>query len=230
MRTQGCGLACVIVVCLFLSACHSGQSALESQIKEDLQKVLNSAVHRNELSRKLTSTPPESHMLNEAHVQMYVLVRARAIQLRGSATNQQTSQLQSTSKDLEIVTGKHEEVQATIGFADGSKAVIGSDSEISQEELIALKDLELSQDLYAWVKQTIDVTVEFIDAIDDPAIFDIITLNDPVIEHNLSIVRNFQERLRLAYSDSMKVSEHFRFLILPNSDHLRRKLPDPVSA
>lgn len=206
MRTQGCGLACVIV-CLFLSACHSGQSSLESQIKEDLHKVLNSAAHKKELSLKLTSMPPDSRMLNEAHMEMYVLVRARAMQLRGSLTNSPINQLTAASKEQQLATEKQVQMQQTTGSLEGSEFIVEIDPEVSPEELTALNELELGQELYVWVKQTIEVTVEFVAATGDSTILDIVTLHDPAIKHNISLVENFQARLRFANSDSLKVSQ-----------------------
>ena len=213
MRTQGCGLACVII-CLFLSACHSGQSSLESQIKEDLHKVLNSAAHKKELSRKLTSMPPDSRMLNEAHVEMYVFVRARAMQLRGSLTNSSINQLSTVSKE-------QDQLQETTGSLEVSEFIADISPEISPEELTALNELELSQELYVWVKQTIEVTVEFVDATGDSPILDIVTLHDPAIKHNISLVGNFQERLRFANSDSPKVSQLIYILVTPHTHSAR---------
>ena len=206
MRTQGCGLTCAIV-CLFLSACQSSQSALESRITEDLEKVLNSTALKKELSRKLTSTRSDSRMLNEAHVEMYVLVRARAMQLRGLLTESSTNQVLSASKQPEFATEKQGRSQSTEKSAAIGPTTVDIDPEISPEELTALNELDLSQDLYAWVKQTVEVTVEFVGANVDPAIFEIVTLHDPVIKHNISIVENFQERLSFAYSGSLQVSQ-----------------------
>jgi len=215
MRTQGCGLACVIV-CLFLSACHSGQSSLESQIKEDLHKFLNSAALKKELSGKLTSIPPDSRMLNEAHVEMYVLVRARAMQLRDSLTNSSINQLSTAAKEQKMATEKQEQSQEMTGSFEGSEFIVDIDPEISPEEIAALNELELSQELYVWVKQTIEVTVEFVDATGDSTILDIVTLHDPAIRHNISLVENFQERLRFANSDSLKVSQ---LIYIPVTTH-----------
>lgn len=220
MRTQGCGLACVIV-CLFLSACHSGQSSLESQIKEDLHKVLNSAAHKKELSQKLTSMPPDSRMLNEAHVEMYVLVRTRAMQLRGSLTNSPINQLSAAPNEQELASEKQDPLLETAGSSEGSEFIFDIDPDISPEELTALNELELSQELYVWVKQTIEVTVEFVDATGDSPILDIVTLHDAAIKHNISLVENFQERLRFANSDSRKVSQLIYILVTPHAHSAR---------
>ena len=220
MRTQGCGLACVIV-CLFLSACHSGQSSLESQIKEDLYKVLNSAAHKKELSQKLTSMPPDSRMLNEAHVEMYVLVRARAMQLRGSLTNSPINQLSAAPKEQELATEKQDQLREATGSLESSEFIVDINPEISPEELTALNELELSQELYVWVKQTIEVTVEFVDATGNSTILDIVTLHDPAIKHNISLVENFQERLRFANSDSLKVSQLIYILVTTHTHPAR---------
>jgi hypothetical protein len=217
MHTQGCGLACVIV-CLFLSACHSGQSSLESQIKEDLHKVLNSAALKKELSGKLTSMPPDSRMLNEAHVEMYVLVRVRAMQLSGSLINSSLNQLSVASKGQQLATEKQDQLQESTGSLEGSEFIVDIDPEISPEELTALNELELSQELYVWVKQTIEVTVEFVDATGDSAILDIVTLHDPAIKHNISLIENFQERLRFANSDALKVSQLIYILVTTYTD------------
>jgi len=220
MRTQGCGLACVIV-CLFLSACHSGQSSLESQIKEDLHKFLNSAALKKELSGKLTSIPPDSRMLNEAHVEMYVLVRARAMQLRDSLTNSSINQLSTAAKEQKMATEKQEQSQEMTGSFEGSEFIVDIDPEISPEEITALNELELSQELYIWVKQTIEVTVEFVAAAGDSTILDIVTLHDPAIKHNISLVENFQERLRFANSDSLKVSQLIYILVTTHTHPAR---------
>ena len=220
MRTQGCGLACVIV-CLFLSACHSGQSSLESQIKEDLHKVLNSAALKKELSGKLTSIPPDSRMLNEAHVEMYVLVRARAMQLRDSLTNSSINQLSTAAKEQKMATEKQEQSQEMTGSFEGSEFIVDIDPEISPEEIAALNELELSQELYVWVKQTIEVTVEFVAVAGDSTILDIVTLHDPAIKHNISLVENFQERLRFANSDSLKVSQLIYILVTTHTHPAR---------
>lgn len=205
MRTQARGLACVII-CWYLSACHSGLSDLEAEINKDLKEILSSTTHKNEFAGKLTSKPPESHMLNEAHVRMYVLVKARALQLRTSLNKDPGNELQVAPEDPAIATEKRELLAAATDPKQGIETREDGESEVSLEELKALNELGVSQELYAWAKQTIELTVEFIDAAKDPSVIEIISVNDPVIEHNISVINNFHERLRFAMGDSLKTS------------------------
>ncbi|KPJ92696.1 MAG: hypothetical protein AMJ55_09445 [Gammaproteobacteria bacterium SG8_15] len=115
-----------------------------------------------------------------------------------------------------MATEKQEQSQEMTGSFEGSEFIVDIDPEISPEEIAALNELELSQELYVWVKQTIEVTVEFVDATGDSTILDIVTLHDPAIRHNISLVENFQERLRFANSDSLKVSQ---LIYIPVTTH-----------
>lgn len=54
----GCGFVWLLII--VLSACSSNQSSLDSQIKEDLNKVLNKVSQQKNLSNKLSKTPPLS--------------------------------------------------------------------------------------------------------------------------------------------------------------------------
>jgi len=205
MRAQACGLACVII-CWTISACHSGVSDLEAEIHKDLQDILSNTTYKNEFAGKLTPTPPESHMLNEAHVRMYVLVKARALQLRASPQNDPDIELHTTPEDLGVATERRKSLDDTAKAESGVKVYDNSELEVSRAELTALNELGVSQELYVWAKQTIEMTIEFIDAANDPSIIDIVSVNDPVIEHNIKVINNFHERLRFAMSDSLKVS------------------------
>jgi hypothetical protein len=205
MRTQARGLACVII-CWYLSACHSGLSDLEAEINKDLQEILSNTTHKNEFAGKLTPKPPESRMLNEAHVQMYVLVKARALQLRTSLNKDPGNVLPVTPEDPAIATEKRRPLAAVADPKPGVEARDDGESEVSLEELTALNELGVGQELYVWAKQTIELTVEFIDAAKDPSVIDIVSVNDPVIEHNISVINNFHERLRFAMKDSLKTS------------------------
>lgn len=205
MRTHGCGIAYAIAF-LFLSACHSGQSALESQIKEDLNQILNSAAHKQQLAQQLSSVPPASRMLNEAHVQMYVLVKARAAQLRGTLTNGAKIQFAKAPEATPLSTEDHQQVTTPAVAFESSLLEFESEPELSPEEITALNELELNQDLYVWVKNTIDDTLAFIDATTDSEIVDIVTAHDPAIKHNITVVNDSQERLSVANSIAFKVS------------------------
>ena len=75
MRSIGCGLVCLLFI--VLTACNSGQTSLEAQLKEDLHKVLENVSQDKNLSKKLGKTPPSSGLLNEDHIAMYIWVKSR---------------------------------------------------------------------------------------------------------------------------------------------------------
>ena len=85
MRSIGCGSVFLLIT--VLSACSSDQSSLESQIKEDLNNVVNLVSQNNALPKQLSKTPPSSGMLNEDYIAMYVWVKARSMQLRIARIN-----------------------------------------------------------------------------------------------------------------------------------------------
>lgn len=223
MHTHGRGITCALAF-LFLSACHSDRSSLEFQINEELNQLLNSAAHKQQLSQQLSSSPPDSRMLNEAHVKMYVLVKARAMQLPGvKANNTAIDTTNATAQITSVVNGNDQPLIQAAESIDNPLLAVDSEPELSPQEQTALNELELNQDLYVWVKYTIDDTVAFIDATIDPAIIDAVTFHDPVIKHNITMVKNYQERLRFANSDSLKVSSLFHKPDSARSDLSREK-------
>ncbi len=215
MRRYGCAFVCIITF-LSLSACNSDQSSLESRIQEDLNNVLNNVSQKQILSRKLTTAPPASGMLSDAHVDMYVLVKARAMQLRDARIPGHDKHLLTPTAD-EIV-NKETSNHASEVASPHVRSMLEDEARpvISVNESAALRELNLSQELYVWVTQTIDDTVAFIDSTGNSGIVDIVEHFDPVIKHNITVVQNFMGKLKFANGDPN--SRNSKFLHNPDGN------------
>ena len=210
MRSIGCGFVRLLVIAAFsfLSACNSDKPSLEAQIKEDLTKVLSKVSQHKNLSKKLTETPPLSGMLSKDHITMYVWVKARATQMRLERTNTIDNKSQSSINELQQKANSGEASLRSAEKTNSEPAKLGI--VLSKEEMATLNELKFSPELYGWVKQTIEATVDFVDAAGESGIADFVTFYDPVIKHNISLVNDFREKLQFANSVQLRVDGIFR--------------------
>jgi len=219
MRCIGCGFVCLLIIVLF--ACSSNQSSLDSQIKEDLNKVLNAVSQTKNLSNKLSKTPPSSGMLSEDHVAMYVWVKARAMQMSVSRINTSENQILPTEAQQHLTTESGKQFVESVEVVDAK--LVKLESELSNDEILALKELNFSPELYEWVKQTIDVTVAFMDSTEKSSIVDLVTFYDPIIKHNISLLRNYKEKLQFANRVQLRINTTFQNLKVTNSPAVLEK-------
>lgn len=219
MRCIGCGFVCLLII--VLSACSFNQSSLDSQIKEDLNKVLNTVSQTKNLSNKLSKTPPSSGMLSEDHVAMYVWVKARAMQMSVSRINTSENQILPTEAQQNLTTESGKQFVESVEVVDAK--LVKLESELSNDEILALKELNFSPELYEWVKQTIDVTVAFMDSTDESSIVDLETFYDPIIKHNISLLRNYKEKLQFANRVQLRINTTFQNLKVTNSPAVLEK-------
>ena len=217
MYKAGCCNFVGLLTCLFLFGCNADQPSLETQIKEDLHKVLKNVSQIQVLSKKLAIPPPTSGMLSADHLEMYVWVTARATQLYLARENSVDKNRESTSEATALViVDKSEQQDIPI---DSTPLEIEYQPAITKGELTALSELDLDQELYLWVKTTVNNTVEFIDATGESEIADLVTLYDPVIKHNISLVQKYRKKFKYTENYSSK-SQNARSLW---SIHLWRK-------
>ena len=119
-----------LLTCVFLFGCNSDKTSLEAQIKEDLHKVLQNVSQIQLLSKRLTAPPPVSGMLTADHMDMYVWVTARTMQLYLARKNNLDMKVESAPGEKPIAND------------DSMSIKTENDSEFSKDELIALKELE----------------------------------------------------------------------------------------
>ena len=208
MRSIGCGLVCLSF--LVLSACSSGQTSLEAQLKQDLDEVLKNVSQNKNLSKKLGKTPPASGLLNEGHISMYVWVKARAMQI-------QMARINETAKNSVTAAEYSESKSPENGLtSEAAKAVTNIESDLEADltlvEIAALNELDFDSEMYKWVKQTIETTVEFVDASGDSEVMELVTFYDPVIKHNISLVNHFREKLQFASRVQLQLNNSLQSL------------------
>ena len=206
MRSIGCGCVCLLIT--VLSACSSNQSSLESQIKEDLKNVVNLVSQNKNLSKKLPKTPPSSGMLNEDYIAMYVWVKARSMQLRIARINGLEKQALSTEEQPLSKTDSHKQRIETSVTVDHEQL----EFELSIDEVATLEELNFGPELYSWVRQTIDNTMAFVESTGESDIVDLVTFYDPVIKHNIALVKDFKEKLQFADSVQLRINTTYQNL------------------
>ena len=188
---RGCGCILVLAVsCCFLIACGSSQTSLEAQYNSELTNVLSTISFGGKTSSDLTAIPPSKNELTQEQLDMYVWVRARAMQL---AIQQKQLSQQSTNELLVTKTTKD---PIDISHA-ALPAILGEHQPVSAEERQALNELKCSEVLYLWVKDIVAVTEEFLDSVGNPQIIDLVTEHDPAIKHNISLVKDVADRLAI---------------------------------
>jgi hypothetical protein len=173
-----------------LSACSSSQASLEAQFKSDLQNVLESVTHNNPFQLEVEA-PSVNGELSRAQLNMYMLVRAKAMQLALERNDLVHSMdVQNGSKEN---AGSHEANSKQTTADD----YIVDRSGISAEERRVLKELNYSEDVYSRIKDTVDVTRAFLEAFDESKIMDLVTRYDPAIKHNLALVKTISHNLEI---------------------------------
>jgi hypothetical protein len=179
---RGCGCILVLAVpCLSLSACSSSQASLEAQYQSDLQNVLESITQSDPFHREVEAPSANSELSSE-QLNMYVLVRAKAMQLAV-----EKKRAQHADDERGFTTGPNPfEADDKKRSAEHTGAHAG----ISDEERRVLKELHYSEEVYTRIKDTVDVTKAFLDAVDKPKILDLVTKYDPAIKHNLALVKS----------------------------------------
>ena len=208
MRSIGCGFVWLLIIAL--SACSSHQSSLDSQIKEDLNKLLNTVSQKKNLSNKLSKTPPSSGILSEDHVAMYVWVNARAMQISVSRIYASEKHARSTEGKQYFTTDSGKQILESVAAVETE--FVELESELSNDEISALRELYLSPKLYDWVKQTIDTTVAIVDSTGESSVVDLVTFYDPVIKHNISLVKRFKEKLQFTNSVQLRINNTYQNL------------------
>ena len=81
-----------------------------------------------------------------------------------------------------------------------------------KEQAAALKELNFAPELYSWVRQTIDNTVAFVESTGESSIVDLVTFYDPVIKHNITLVKNFKEKLQFTDSVQLRLNTIYQNL------------------
>lgn len=186
---RGCGCILVLAVpCLSLSACSSSQASLEAQYQSDLQNVLESVTQKDPFHHEIEAPSTNSELSSE-QLNMYVLVRAKAMQL-------------AIERKIKAQHADHESglPGANAFDADSEKRLAeqsGADSGISDEERRVLKELHYSEEVYTRIKDTVDVTKAFLDAVDKPKILALVAKYDPAIKHNLTLVKSASQYLEI---------------------------------
>jgi hypothetical protein len=208
MRSIGCGFVCLLII--VLSACSSDQSSLESQIKDDLDKVVSKVSQNKNLSKKLAKTPPSNGMLNEDYIAMYVWVKARSMQLRIARINGLEKQALSVEEKQQTKIDSHKQNIETSVAVDSEPLEL--EFELSIDEVAALEELNFGSELYGWVRQTIDNTVAFVESTSESGIIDLVTFYDPVIKHNITVVKTFKEKLQFADSVQLRINTTYQTL------------------
>lgn len=196
-----------LVTILFLSACNSEKLSHESQLKEDLAKVLNSFSQKKNLSQKLNTTLPADGKLTQDHLEMYVWVKARAMQLY--LARQDAVRLQPANEKQQTKTEMSLQAIDTNKRKNNTMQVPGNEGVLSVDESVAVKELNFSPELYRWARQTIDDTVAFIESVNEPGLVDLVTSYDPAIKHNISLVKEFREKIKFVGNIPTGIVDYF---------------------
>ncbi|MGD8640109.1 MAG: hypothetical protein PVG89_05745 [Gammaproteobacteria bacterium] len=186
MRGCGCTLA-LVTACLSLAACSSDEASLEVQYQSEINEVLET-LSNNEPFRQDLAALPESNKLTREHIITYVWIKASAMKLvlaeyvsskQGASPAASNKQMVKTSKEGGEIPAK----------------IYGSYGIVSSVERKVLDRLEYDIEIYARIKDTVEVTLDFIDAVDNPEVVALVSKHDPAIKANLSLVEDAKHLL-----------------------------------
>jgi hypothetical protein len=201
-------------VFLFFSGCNSDQSSSESKINKDLNKVLTVISQQKLLSRNLPAEPPASGMLSEDHMNMYLWVNGRAMQLELARLGGANFSILENAGTQPLTTGAPEKNSSskTFNLNDQNDVIqqkTERDPEISLNESAALVELNFNKDLFAWAKRTIHDTLAFIESAGETEIITLVTQYDPAIKHNITMVKQFRDKLEFSNDIQRRISKSF---------------------
>jgi hypothetical protein len=211
MRKFGCVFVCAVVF-LFISGCNANQASSESKINEDLNKVLAVISQQQHLSRNPPPKPPASGMLGEDHMNMYLWVNIRAMQL-------EFTRLCGASLSVPEISGSQPlTIDAPEKYSSGKTSNLNdqvdvippkeeSDPELSLNESAALVELNFNKELFVWVKRTIHDTLAFVESAGDPNIVELVAQYDPAIKQNIFMVKQFRDKLTFTDDIQRRISK-----------------------
>ncbi|MCI0505933.1 MAG: hypothetical protein L0Z73_07445 [Gammaproteobacteria bacterium] len=232
MRKFTRGSVCAIVfsfISVFISGCNSDQSSSESKINKDLNKVLTVISQQKHLSRNLPAKPPAGGMLSEDHMNMYLWVNVRAMQLELARLGGANISILETAGTQPLTTDAPEKnssskISKLASQVDGIPPQAESDPDISLNESAALIELNFSKELFVWVKRTIRDTVAFIESAGETEIVALVTQYDPAIKHNITIVKQFRDKLTLSDDIQRRIAKSFPGLKATQTSALKDKI------